>query len=109
MPPAHHLVEQGTDLGAVVGIPVGQHRSDDPAGVGVRRKMQHSPGPAPLGAVLLHQPLARATELQPRAAPRDEEWLLIERPEDDAEPAKYWLATVLGAAALNRAGYRVRC
>jgi hypothetical protein len=29
--------------------------------------MQHSPGPAPLGAVLLRQPLARAAELQPRA------------------------------------------
>src|SRR3954452_17120662 len=30
-------------------------------------KMQHSPGPAPLGAALLHQPLAGAAELQPRA------------------------------------------
>jgi hypothetical protein len=29
-----------------------------------------------------------------RAAPRREEWLLIEWPEGDAEPAKYWLATV---------------
>src|SRR3954464_6154106 len=43
-------VEQGTDLGAVVGILVGQHRGDDPAGIGVRREMQHSPGPAPLEA-----------------------------------------------------------
>ena len=60
-------LEQGTDLGAIVGILVGQHRGDDPAGVGVRREMQHSPGPAPLGAVLLDQPLARAAELQPRA------------------------------------------
>ena len=55
-------VEQGADLRAVVGILVGQHRGDDPAGIGVRRKMQHSPGPAPLGAVLLSQPLARAAE-----------------------------------------------
>src|SRR3954467_7461856 len=62
-----HLVEQGTNLRAVVGILVGQHRSDDPAGIGVRREMQPSPGPAPLGAVLLGEPLARATELQPRA------------------------------------------
>src|SRR4051794_22100670 len=61
------LVEQGTDLRAIVGILVGQHRGDDPAGVGVRRKMQHSPGPAPFGAMLLGQPLARAAELQPRA------------------------------------------
>src|SRR5881628_655900 len=29
-----------------------------------------------------------------RTAPRDEEWLLIEWPEGEAEPAKYWLATV---------------
>jgi SRSO17 transposase len=29
-----------------------------------------------------------------RAAPREEEWLLIEWPEGDAEPAKYWFATV---------------
>ena len=28
-----------------------------------------------------------------RTEPRDEEWLLIEWPEGDAEPAKYWLAT----------------
>ena len=57
-----HLVEQGTDLRTVVGILVGQHRGNDLAGVGVRRKMQHSPGPTPLGAVLLHQPLARAAQ-----------------------------------------------
>src|SRR3954464_15540267 len=49
---------------AVVGILIGQHRGDDPAGIGVRREMQHSPGPAPLGAMLLGQPLARAAELQ---------------------------------------------
>src|SRR3954447_3283092 len=29
-----------------------------------------------------------------RTEPRDEEWLLIEWPEGDTEPAKYWLATV---------------
>ena len=29
-----------------------------------------------------------------RAEPRGEEWLLIEWPEGDAEPARYWLATV---------------
>src|SRR4051794_21676599 len=29
-----------------------------------------------------------------RTAPRDEEWLLIEWPEGEAEPAKYWLATI---------------
>jgi SRSO17 transposase len=29
-----------------------------------------------------------------RTEPRDEEWLLIEWPEGEAEPAKYWLATL---------------
>src|SRR3954451_7086155 len=29
-----------------------------------------------------------------RTAPRDEEWLLIEWPQGELEPAKYWLATV---------------
>jgi SRSO17 transposase len=29
-----------------------------------------------------------------RAEPRGEEWLLIEWPQSDAEPAKYWLATL---------------
>src|SRR3954447_15962857 len=29
-----------------------------------------------------------------RGEPREEEWLLIEWPEGDAEPAKYWLATL---------------
>jgi SRSO17 transposase len=29
-----------------------------------------------------------------RAEPRDEEWLLIEWPEGEVEPAKYWLATL---------------
>ena len=46
----------------LLGILIGQHRGDDPAGIGVRREMQHSPGPAPLGAVLLRQLLARAAE-----------------------------------------------
>ena len=29
-----------------------------------------------------------------RQRPRDEEWLLIEWPKDDVEPAKYWLSTL---------------
>jgi len=51
-------VEQGADLRAIVGIPLGQHRGDDLAGVGVRRKVEHLPGPAPLAAMLLLQPFA---------------------------------------------------
>jgi SRSO17 transposase len=37
-----------------------------------------------------------------RAEPRHEEWLLIEWPEGDAEPAKYWLATVPHDMAFDR-------
>jgi SRSO17 transposase len=37
-----------------------------------------------------------------RAEPRDEEWLLIEWPEGEAEPTKYWLATVPEDIPLNR-------
>jgi SRSO17 transposase len=35
-------------------------------------------------------------------APRPEEWLLIEWPEDADEPTKYWLATLPEAIALDR-------
>jgi SRSO17 transposase len=34
--------------------------------------------------------------------PRAEEWLLIEWPEDEAEPAKYWLATLPEDIAFDR-------
>jgi SRSO17 transposase len=37
-----------------------------------------------------------------RAEPRDEEWLLIEWPKGEAEPTKYWLATVPENIPLNR-------
>src|SRR5215213_1562505 len=89
-------VEQGTDLGAVVGILVGQHRGDDPAGVGVGRKMQHSPGPTPLGAVLLDKPLACATELQPRAVHQQ-----VHRPAAEARP-RLWELQCRGTAAQGR-------
>ena len=62
-----HLVEQGANLGAIIGILVGQHRRDDLAGVGIHAEVQLPPGPARAGAVLLDQPLARATQLQARA------------------------------------------
>src|SRR3954462_4199485 len=61
------LVEQGTDLGGVVHVAVGQRGRHDPAGPGVHAQVHLAPGAAPLRAVLLHQPLARAVELQPRA------------------------------------------
>jgi SRSO17 transposase len=37
-----------------------------------------------------------------RAEPRGEEWLLIEWPEGDAEPTKYWLATIAPDIPLDR-------
>ena len=37
------------------------------------------------------RPAHRDTEL---SEPRAEEWLLIEWPQGEAEPAKYWLATL---------------
>src|SRR3954470_13650202 len=61
------LVEQGTDLRAIIGILVGQHRRDDPPGVGIHADVELPPGPARAGAVLLDQPLTRATQLQARA------------------------------------------
>src|SRR5918993_4579476 len=59
-----YLVEQGTNLGAIVGILVGQLRRNDLPSVGVHGEVHLAPGPALAGAVLLHQPLARATQLQ---------------------------------------------
>src|SRR3954447_22756190 len=60
-------VQQGADLGGVVFVAVGQGGGHDPAGLGVHAEMELPPRPAPLGAVLLDQPRARAVELQPRA------------------------------------------
>src|SRR3954470_4679777 len=37
---SRHLVEQGANLGAIIGIMGGQHRGDDLAGVGVHAEMQ---------------------------------------------------------------------
>src|SRR3954452_20216936 len=62
-----HLVEQGANLGAIIGIMGGQHRGDDLAGVGVHAEMELSPRAPRLGAMLLDQPLAGPTQLQPCA------------------------------------------
>src|SRR3712207_2344550 len=45
----------------------GQHRGDDLAGAGIHANVEFSPRPACLGAMLLKQPLAGATQLQARA------------------------------------------
>ena len=62
-----NLVEQGTDLRAVIDIIGGQRRGDDPARVGIDADVQLAPGPAPSRAVLLDQPLTGAAQLQPSA------------------------------------------
>src|SRR3954451_16761058 len=64
---SRHLVEQGANLGAIIGIMGGQHRGDDLAGVGVHAEMELSPRPPRAGAMLLDQPLAGPAQLQPRA------------------------------------------
>ena len=61
------LVEQSADLGAVIDVFAGQRRSHDLAGLGIDAEVQLPPRSPHLGAVLLNQPLAGATELQPRA------------------------------------------
>src|SRR3954463_7169966 len=61
------LVEQGADLGAIIGIVGRQLRRDDPARVGIHPDVQLAPGSASSRAVLLDQPLARAAQLQARA------------------------------------------
>src|SRR5438309_10548454 len=60
-----NLVEQGTDLRAVIDIIGGQRRRDDPAGVGIDTDVQFAPRPAPARTVLLDQPFAGARQLQP--------------------------------------------
>ncbi len=61
------LIERGADLGAVIGTVAGQQRGEDLPSVGIHANVQLSPGPVRLCAVPLLQPLAGATQLQPRA------------------------------------------
>src|SRR5215207_604129 len=62
-----YLVEQGTGLGAVIPVVVGQPRGDDLASVGIHADVEFFPGPSRPGAMFLQQPLAGPTQLQPRA------------------------------------------
>src|SRR5215213_3213051 len=59
------LIEQGTDLGAIINVVRGQHHRDDLARISIDPEMQFAPGPAPAGAVLLDQPLAGAANFRP--------------------------------------------
>src|SRR3954468_6443604 len=64
---ARDLVEQGADLVTVVNLAARQRCGDDLARVGIHTEVQCPPGPALAGTVLLDQPLAGPTQLQPCA------------------------------------------
>ena len=61
------LVEQGLNLRAIIDIAGGQLGGEDLSRLGIHADVQLAPGPAPLGAMLLDQPLAGPTEPQARA------------------------------------------
>src|SRR3954464_14173152 len=64
---ARDLVEQGADLVTVVNLAARQRCGDDLARVGIHTEVQFPPGPALARTVLLDQPLAGPTQLQPCA------------------------------------------
>ncbi len=66
-------VERGAHLRAVVHVPGGQGRGDDPPGAGVHAEVQLAPRPAPSRAMPLVQPLAGPAQLQPGAVDRQVE------------------------------------
>src|SRR5438309_9747758 len=60
---ARNLLQQGTDLRAVIDFLAGQLGGEDLSGVGVHPDMELSPGPTHLCGVLLDQPLTGTAEL----------------------------------------------
>src|SRR5467141_2774723 len=64
---ARNLLQQGTDLRAVIDILAGQLGGNDLSGVGVHPDMELSPGPPHLCGVLLDQPLTGTAEFEPGA------------------------------------------
>src|SRR5207302_6330321 len=64
---ARNLLQQGTDLRAVIDILAGQLGGNDLSRVGVHPDMELSPGPTHLCGVLLDQPLTGTAELEPGA------------------------------------------
>ena len=61
------LVEQGLNLRAIIDVARGQFGCEDLPGLGIYPDVQFALGPAPLGPMLLEQPLAGPTEPQARA------------------------------------------
>src|SRR4029077_4777428 len=62
-----NLLQQGSDLRAVIDIVAGQVGGDDLSRVGVHPDMELSPGPTRPCGVLLDQPLTGTAELEPCA------------------------------------------
>src|SRR5882757_1347893 len=62
-----NLLQQGTDLRAVIDILAGQLGGDDLSSVGVHPDVELSPGPTRPCGVLLDQPLTGTAELEPGA------------------------------------------
>src|SRR4051812_42497906 len=65
------LIEQGADLGGVARLVARQLGREDLAGAGINGQMKLTPGPLAARTVLLHQPLARAVDLQPSRVDHD--------------------------------------
>src|SRR5438309_5373734 len=64
---ARNLLQQGTDLRAVIDILAGQRGGDDLSSVGVHPDMELSPAPTRPCGVLLDEPLTGTAELEPCA------------------------------------------
>jgi len=62
-----NLVQQGSDLRAVIEIIGGQRRRGDSARIGIDTDVPFAPRPAPARTVLLDQPLASTAQFQPSA------------------------------------------
>src|SRR5436190_11310942 len=60
-----NLLQQGTDLRAVIDILAGQLGGNDLSSVGVDPDVELSPGPTRLCEVLLDEPLTGTAELEP--------------------------------------------
>ena len=64
---ARNLLQQGTDLRAVIDILAGQLGGDDLSSVGIHPDMELSPAPTRPCDVLFDQPLTGTAELEPGA------------------------------------------
>ena len=69
-----NLLQQGTNLRAVIDIVAGQVGGDDLSSVGVHADMELSPGPTRPCGVLLDEPLTGTAELEPGAVHQQVYW-----------------------------------